>query len=57
MGGDFTELIPAAFICAAAIFLLLCADQISARRRARAAAIRRHPSNQPAHIPSQRRPS
>ena len=35
MGGDFTDLIPHALICAGAIFLMLFGDQISAKRRNR----------------------
>lgn len=35
MGGDFTDLIPVAFVCAAAVFLMLFGDQISAKRRNR----------------------
>ena len=59
-------MITVAVICAGAIFLMLFADQISARRRVRRtttdeqalnASIRRHPSSKPAHIPGQRRPS
>lgn len=49
-------MITVAFICAGAVLLLLFGDQISARRRARAAAIARHPSGrtQPV-IPRQQR--
>ena len=60
------SLIPPAFICAGAIFLMVAGENVArwirvrrttADEQALNAAVRRHPSSRPAHIPGQRRPS